>query len=95
MAIRAHWAQIIDGIYLILLSNSGNRDDVMRVNESLPNGAIAILKREATYLASSAMVSETFLTCLRVAFVCSDHLAAFRAFKTQAGKTGTLRWFEG
>jgi hypothetical protein len=72
MAIRAHWAQMIKGIYLVFLPDFGNRDNMMYVNESLSDVAVAFLKRKSTHLAPSAMMPETFFPCFRIALVCRD-----------------------
>lgn len=91
MAIRADRTQIFYRVHPILFANFRYRDDMVNMDKPLSNGAIAILKIEATDLARCPVVGQTSLPCIRIPLVYSDKPASLRSFKMESRQVTGLR----
>ena len=68
MAIRANRHQVLNRVYFVFISNRANGNDVVYVNEILPNGPIGLLEIEATDCTVQSMMLNASLSGFCTAF---------------------------
>jgi hypothetical protein len=69
VTVRAHWPEIIDGIYVVALLYGSQRLQVMDVNEAIADFAIGRAEVETTGHATRSIVLYTGLTSGRIPFI--------------------------
>ena len=81
MAVGAHWAQIIDGVEFILLTNFRQRLEMVDVNETFSQHPIVTHEVKPANDARDTPISYTFAPSIGIALIDIDSDRLFCTFK--------------